>query len=46
MVQMDQIIINQEKYINMSFIGDIIGGYGASQIGKFNQSLLNQKENI
>ena len=27
----------------MSFIGDIIGGYGAAQIGKFNQSLYNQK---
>jgi len=27
----------------MSFIGDILGGYGASQIGKFNQSLYNQK---
>ena len=27
----------------MSFIGDILGGYGAAQIGKFNQSLYNQK---
>jgi len=27
----------------MSFIGDILGGYGASQIGKFNQGLYNQK---
>jgi len=30
----------------MSFIGDIIGGYGAAQIGKFNQNLLNQKAAI
>ena len=27
----------------MSFIGDIVGGYGAAQIGKFNQGLYNQK---
>jgi hypothetical protein len=27
----------------MSFIGDILGGYGAAQIGKFNQGLYNQK---
>ena len=39
MVQMDQIIINWGKYINMAFIGDILGGYGASQLGKYNQSV-------
>ena len=36
---MDQIIINWGKYINMAFIGDILGGYGASQLGKYNQSV-------
>jgi len=30
----------------MSFIGDIIGGYGAGQIGKFNQDIFNQKAAI
>ena len=30
----------------MAFIGDIIGGYGASQIGKFNQDLFNKKSAI
>ena len=30
----------------MSFIGDILGGYGAAQIGKFNQDLFNQKAAI
>ena len=30
----------------MAFIGDILGGYGASQIGKFNQALYNQKAAI
>ena len=43
---MDQIIINWGKYINMSFVGDILGGYGAGQIGKYNQDLLNQKAAI
>lgn len=46
MVQMDQIIINWGKYINMSFIGDIIGGYGAGQIGKYNQSVANAQAKI
>tara|TARA_R110002167_G_C12578760_1_gene643254 strand:+ start:28 stop:492 length:465 start_codon:yes stop_codon:yes gene_type:complete len=27
----------------MSFIGNIIGGYGADQIGKYNQNLYNQE---
>ena len=27
----------------MSFIGNLLGGYGASQIGKFNQNLYNQE---
>ena len=27
----------------MSFIGNLLGGYGASQIGKFNQGLYNQE---
>ena len=43
---MDQIIINWGKYINMSFIGDIIGGYGASQLGKYNQSVANEQAKI
>jgi len=30
----------------MSFIGDILGGYGAAQIGKFNQDIFNQKAAI
>ena len=30
----------------MSFIGDIIGGYGASQIGKYNQSVATQQAKI
>ena len=30
----------------MSFFGDIIGGYGASQIGKFNQGLYNQEAKL
>ena len=30
----------------MSFIGDIIGGYGAAQIGKYNQDIFNQKTRI
>ena len=30
----------------MSFIGDIIGGCGAAQIGKFNQDIFNQKAAI
>ena len=46
MVQMDQIIINWGKYINMSFFGDIIGGYGAAQIGKFNQGLYNEEARL
>ena len=46
MVQMDQIIINWGKYINMSFVGDIIGGYGARQLGDYNQSLFNEKAKI
>ena len=29
----------------MSFIGDIIGGYGARQLGDYNQSLFNEKAN-
>ena len=43
---MDQIFINWGKYINMSFFGDIIGGYGAGQLGKYNQDLFNQKAAI
>ena len=43
---MDQIFINWGKYINMSFFGDIIGGYGAGQLGKYNQDLFNQKSAI
>ena len=27
----------------MSFIGNLLGGYGASEIGKFNQTLYNQE---
>jgi len=27
----------------MSFIGDIVGGYGASQLGKYNQSVAQQQ---
>ena len=30
----------------MSFIGDIIGGYGAGQIGKVNQDIFNKQEAI
>jgi len=30
----------------MSFIGDILGGYGAAQIGKYNQDIFNQKARI
>ena len=30
----------------MSFIGDIIGGYGASQLGKYNQSVANEQAKI
>ena len=30
----------------MSFIGDIIGGYGASQLGKFNQGLYNEEARL
>ena len=30
----------------MSFIGDIIGGYGAAQIGRYNQALLEKQAAI
>ena len=30
----------------MSFFGDILGGYGASQVGKFNQSLYNEEAKL
>jgi len=30
----------------MSFFGDILGGYGAAQIGKYNQDIFNQKARI
>jgi hypothetical protein len=43
---MDQIIINWGKYINMSFIGDIIGGYGAKQLGEYNEALYARKAAI
>jgi hypothetical protein len=43
---MDQIFINWGKYINMSFFGDIIGGYGASQLGKYNSSVTREQAKI
>jgi len=30
----------------MSFIGNLLGGYGAAQIGKFNQGLYNQEAKL
>ena len=30
----------------MSFIGDILGGYGAAQIGKYNQDIFNKQAAI
>ena len=30
----------------MSFIGNILGGYGASQLGKYNQSVANEQAKI
>ena len=30
----------------MSFFGDILGGYGAQQIGKFNQGLYNEEAKL
>ena len=43
---MDQIIINWGKYINMSFFGNILGGYGASQLGKYNAAVTEQQAKI
>tara|TARA_R110000764_G_scaffold101343_2_gene186633 strand:- start:873 stop:1376 length:504 start_codon:yes stop_codon:yes gene_type:complete len=43
---MDQIIINWGKYINMSFIGDVFGAYGARNIGKYNERLLNSQAEL
>ena len=43
---MDQIFINWEKYINMSFIGDIVGGYGASQLGRYNESVAQAQARV
>tara|TARA_A100000172_G_scaffold27050_2_gene15894 strand:- start:6470 stop:6979 length:510 start_codon:yes stop_codon:yes gene_type:complete len=43
---MDQIIINWGKYINMSFVGDILGGYGARQLGDYNERLYAKKSEI
>ena len=30
----------------MSFIGDIIGGYGASELGKYNQSVAQAQARV
>ena len=30
----------------MAFIGDILGGYGARQVGKFNQTLYNEEARL
>ena len=30
----------------MSFIGNILGGYGASQLGRYNQSVANAQARV